>query len=100
MQSGVVLSLNHDVTTSFHLHCTSIYLKSPPSPWVYWPKGAPICLFTLLHEMLPILRNNSIITDLTQSNHGIIVVTDVIVATWYVVIIVAQLKEDIQHHGP
>ena len=38
--------------------------------------------------------------DLTQSNHGIIVVTDVIVATWYVVIIVAQLKEDIQHHGP
>ena len=37
--------------------------------------------------------------DLNQSNHGIIVVTDhVIVATWYAVIIVAQLKEDIQHH--
>ncbi len=29
-----------------------------------------------------------------------IVVTDVIVATWYVVIIVAQLKEHIQHLGP
>ncbi len=38
--------------------------------------------------------------DLTQSNHVIIVVTDVIVATWYVFIIVAQLKEHIQHHGP
>ena len=37
--------------------------------------------------------------DLTQSNHVIIVVTDVIVATWYVVIIVAKLKEHIQHHG-
>ena len=44
--------------------------------------------------------NNSIITDLTQSNHGIIVVTDVVVATWYVVFVVAQLKEDIQHQGP
>ena len=30
MPSGGVLSLNHDVTTSFHLHRTSIYLKSPP----------------------------------------------------------------------
>ncbi len=38
--------------------------------------------------------------DLTQSNHAIIDVTDVIVATWYVVIIVVQLKEHIQHHGP
>ena len=38
--------------------------------------------------------------DLFQSNHGIIVVTDVVVAPWYVVIIVAQLKEHTQHHGP
>ena len=39
--------------------------------------------------------------DLTQStNHVIIVVTDVIVATWFVVIVFAQLKEHIQHHGP
>ncbi len=50
--------------------------------------------------MLPSLRNYSIIMDLTQSNHVINVVNDVIVATWYVVIIVAQLKEHIQHHGP
>ena len=38
--------------------------------------------------------------DLFQSNHGIIVVTGVVVAPWYVVIIVAQLKEHTQHHGP
>ena len=42
----------------------------------------------------------SIIMDLTQSNHVIIVVTDVIVATWFVVILFAQLKEHIQHQGP
>ena len=38
--------------------------------------------------------------DFTQSNHVIIVVTDVIVASWFVVILYAQLKELIQHQGP
>jgi hypothetical protein len=39
--------------------------------------------------------------DLTQSaNHVIIIVTDIIVATWFVVIVFAQLKEHNQHHGP
>jgi hypothetical protein len=38
--------------------------------------------------------------DLTQYNDGIIVVTDVIVATWFIVIVFAQLKEHIQHQGP
>ncbi len=51
--------------------------------------------------MMPSLRNNSIIMDLTQSaNHVIIIVTDLIVATWFVVIVFAQLKEHNQHQGP
>ncbi len=38
--------------------------------------------------------------DLTQPNHVIIIVTDVIVATWFVVIVFAQLKEHIHNQGP
>ncbi len=37
---------------------------------------------------------------LIPSNHHVIFVTDVVVATWYVDILVAQPKEPIQHHGP
>ena len=38
--------------------------------------------------------------DLTPADHVIFVVTDVVVAIGFVVIVVAQLKEQIPHHGP
>ena len=43
-----------------------------------------------IQSYLPSLRNNSIVVGLIPSNHHVIFVTDVVVATWYVDILVAQ----------
>jgi hypothetical protein len=58
-----------------------------------------LLLLGLLSLLLPSLRKRFNIIGLSLTIHVIIVCADVAVTIWFVALDVAQLKEQIHHHG-